>query len=245
MNTRFESSAFSITLLSGIVSLMLFPLNALSESYALSPDGNAAIQLMPFTSVSRNDFDTSLLTSQYNGWMVNKAEEGEVTLDTYDAMWNSTIIGGGTIELAYTQSAPVPGGNTLNWIQVIDTNIPLGGATPPYIDPVPNDDDLPFYWTASEQMDNSTSQMVSFSDFSRRDASSLATTSPITWSAKLFPVEYDGARTVVIHDGISWGWTMSVVPEPKSYALMLSGLLIVTWLSRRKIVDPNIASSRV
>jgi len=37
------------------------------------------------------------------------------------------------------------------WTQVIDTNAPLGGASSPYVDPHPNDDTKPFYWTDAEE----------------------------------------------------------------------------------------------
>lgn len=49
---------------------------------------------------------------------------------------------------------------------------------------------------------------MSFSDFSRRDPASLGSTNPITWSANLYPVVYDGATTVVVGNGVQWGWTM-------------------------------------
>ena len=36
------------------------------------------------------------------------------------------------------------------WVQTVTTNVPLGGATSPYNDPQPPDDDKPFYWTDAE-----------------------------------------------------------------------------------------------
>jgi hypothetical protein len=39
----------------------------------------------------------------------------------------------------------------LKFTQVIETNKPLNGASSPYTDPHPNEDEKPFYWTDSEQ----------------------------------------------------------------------------------------------
>ena len=55
----------------------------------------------------------------------------------------------------------------------------------------------------------STAKSVSFSDFSKRDQAGLSTTNPITWSANLYPAEYDGATTVTVGNGVQWGWTMT------------------------------------
>ncbi len=47
-----------------------------------------------------------------------------------------------------TSSADYPDG--YRWTQTIDSNVPLGGTTSPYVDPRPNDDTKPFYWTDAE-----------------------------------------------------------------------------------------------
>jgi hypothetical protein len=46
-------------------------------------------------------------------------------------------------------SADFPDG--LKFTQTIETNAPLRGATSPYVDPHPNDDSKPFYWTDVQQ----------------------------------------------------------------------------------------------
>jgi hypothetical protein len=50
---------------------------------------------------------------------------------------------------AYT-SDEYPDG--FKWTQTIDTNVPLGGTTSPYVDPRPNDDTKPFYYTDAEHI---------------------------------------------------------------------------------------------
>lgn len=183
------------------------PGTAIAADYALSADGNSVVRVVPQGTVSGSGFDSSLITSAYSGWTVNTASGGSVSSSGYAAGWSSGS-GGATIQASYSQANAVAAGHSLNWVQVINTNVPLNGATSPYIDPVPNDDNLPFYWTTPEQATHGTNKTVGFSDFSRRDPATLATTNPITWNASLYAAEYDGNKTVTIHDGISWGWTM-------------------------------------
>jgi len=67
------------------------------------------------------------------------------------------------------------------WCQTIDTNVPLGGATSPYVDPRPSDDPgtpKPFYWTDAEQ----AVQKKAFCDKPKRPAPAAGMT---TWRATL------------------------------------------------------------
>jgi hypothetical protein len=64
------------------------------------------------------------------------------------------------------------------WTQVIDTNAPKGGATSPYVDPHPNDDTKPFYYTDAEEK----SFPNLFTDSPSRSAPATGTT---TWKATL------------------------------------------------------------
>lgn len=192
-----------------VLAAALHPASA--ATYALSADGNAVVRLDASTAISSAGFDASLITSAYAGWTVTKAAAapgGSIAVGSYDAGWRTATTGGGKITASYSQTNAVAAGNLLHWVQVINTNIPLGGATSPYIDPQPNDDNLPFYWTAAEQAGKSTTKTTTFSDFSTRSQASLATTNPITWNAKLYQVEYDGNKAVTVRDGISWGWNM-------------------------------------
>jgi hypothetical protein len=64
------------------------------------------------------------------------------------------------------------------WTQVIDTNDPKGGAKSPYVDPHPNDDTKPFYYTDAEEK----SFPNLFTDNPSRGAPTTGTT---TWQATL------------------------------------------------------------
>ena len=182
-----------------------------SADYAISIDGNAVVRVTPTTTLSSAGFDTSLITSAYPGWTVTKsaaAPGGAIAQTLYEAGWSGGG-GGAKFEADYLQTDVVAAGKQLHYLQVIRTNDPLNGAVSPYIDPKPNDDNLPFYWTSNEVATRSSSRTVHFTDFSKRDPATLTSTNPITWNADLYQVEYDSANSAVtVRDGISWGWKM-------------------------------------
>jgi len=81
------------------------------------------------------------------------------------------------------------------WIQVITTNAPLnGGSDGGYVDPNPNDDGEPFYWTDDESDDHNTAgagqkRNPAFSDAPRRPASNIPPNpDPTWWHAELILV---------------------------------------------------------
>ncbi len=76
------------------------------------------------------------------------------------------------------------------WVQTIRTNEPLGGATSPYNDPQPGDDDKPFYWTDSELpgFKGKDGQDLIFYDRPSRSGSKDGT----TWEGELSLVVKDG-----------------------------------------------------
>ena len=87
------------------------------------------------------------------------------------------------------------------WTQVIDTSDPLGGTTSPYVDPRPNDDSKPFYWTDAEQKSHPTT----FIDYPSRPAPASGVT---TWDATLALNGVDeGLQIVTMFDRLSYGFT--------------------------------------
>ncbi len=87
-----------------------------------------------------------------------------------------------------------------HWTQTIDTNVPLGGATSPYVDPRPNDDTKPFYWTDAEAAANPTT----FSDRPSRGIPAAGTTN---WRATL-SLNGVNATTVTRFDTIIYGFDL-------------------------------------
>jgi hypothetical protein len=95
----------------------------------------------------------------------------------------------------------------IRWIQTIDTNAPLFGQAPPYVDFIPPKDDKPFYF--SDAMEGS--QGGTFSDNPSRSANS------IRWDAALSLVGVSG-RTVTRIDSVNYGFDINA-----SGALSLHG----------------------
>lgn len=54
----------------------------------------------------------------------------------------------------------------------------------------------------------STPKTVNFTDGPTRSSSSLASLPSVDWKADLFQVLYDGAKSIVVRNGVSWGWNM-------------------------------------
>jgi hypothetical protein len=183
-----------------------FAASAHAVPYALSPDGNSVVRITSQTAAA--PLNTALITAAYPGWtVVNGGVPGSFNSTTYTAGWNGAN-GGAQFQGNYTQGSNITAGQQLNYIQIINTNVPLGGATSPYIDPQPNDDTLPFYWTRPEASTHGGAKSVGFSDFSTRSPSSLSSHNPITWSASLYPVIDEGGMKIKVGNGVQWGWNM-------------------------------------
>ena len=96
-------------------------------------------------------------------------------------------------------SAEYPAG--FKWTQTIDTNVPLGGATSPYVDPHPNDDTKPFYWTDAEHAAHPTT----FIDFPKRRVPVAGATN---WDAILcLNGVNEATKTVIAFDSLTYGFS--------------------------------------
>lgn len=86
------------------------------------------------------------------------------------------------------------------WTQTIDTNEPLGGGSSPYVDPRPNDDTKPFYWTDAEHQ----THLGEFIDYPSRSTPASGQT---TWDATLCLNGVNGTD-VTAFDCLSYGFTV-------------------------------------
>lgn len=86
------------------------------------------------------------------------------------------------------------------YTQTITTNVPADGATSPYVDPQPNDDDKPFYWTDGEERDSNGT----FHDSPTRQAPRSGSTD---WDAVVSITEVTG-RSVTVLDSLTYGFSM-------------------------------------
>ncbi len=185
----------------------------------ITPDGSVVVELKPLQALSSADFNTSSFNNsyggQFSGYTINQGgSTGDaITVDTYDAgstgsAGNGLPVVGGNIRLVY-QNGTAPT-STPHFTQFVDTNQPLGGASPPYLDPAPNDDNLPFYWTEAERPGVQSGSMLAFRDFSKRRTDELfgtpAAKDSIDWEADLFYGQWDGTTTLNVEGGVRWGW---------------------------------------
>lgn len=234
---------------------LLYPAASQHDHHAADPAGDSNVFLAPDpvensgelflqSSVSQamkdelagGDTDFSGWTFDYDGGTL----AGTITIDEYEAAYSDDHVGGGRISIRYEKGVDDP--ETLRWVQLITTTDALGGATSPYIDPHPNDDDSadgPFYYCdppgdalcddfdiadhvdGAEDYGFGTDYDLHFFDFSRREHEMPFEN--ISWTAELWLVSWDEATTVTFHDGIEWGWVMT--PEPSSALLVLVGLV--------------------
>ena len=186
---------------------------------------------------------------------------GTITVDHYDAVedslpmpeapadgsvWPDCILtAGGNKDCVTIRYNNLVGGvetnpvapNVLRWVQFVCTNSPLGGAgaCPPaaaaYVDPQPNDDTLPFYYTEAEHALFSGAANVpplTFYDKSLRrfPANRVA----VNWTAHLYLVEWNGVTPnpampgpngmLTIRSGVEWGWRLECLAirlDPSTY----------------------------
>ncbi len=176
-----------------------------AADYALSPDGSGVVRLVPSGTVSGSSLNTSLLPS---GWTANTGSGGATSISSYDAGFRGST-GGAEIKALFDNGTAPKSGEYLEWVQVLNTNLPLGGNTSPYLDNAANTA-KPFYslTAANCAVLGCTDSQLKFYDFSKRDSSNLATTDPITWNANLYPVKANASNVLTVYNGVSWGWTM-------------------------------------
>jgi len=123
-------------------------------------------------------------------------------------------------------------GYVLQWIQFINTNDPKPNnpANAPYIDPTwwkgsKNwEDNLPFYWNETATAPSRPERPrysaggdlcplgvdITFYDRPLR----YLQEAPVKWLAHLYLVEWDTKTTVIVYDGIEWGFTIECLYGP-------------------------------
>ncbi len=189
--------------ISVVLGFCIAPFGRADSAYALSPDGSAVVRLTSQTSVSASSFDTALLPS---GWTATTGSLGSLSTTGYTAGFRD---GSGGAQFTALYDTGLSASSNINWVQVINTNDPLGGATPPYLDNAGNPS-TPFYTFTQQNRDpNLPGNQLNFYDFSTRPPGHLSTTNPITWNATLYPViAAPSGNQIEVENGTSWGWTM-------------------------------------
>ena len=160
----------------------------------ITQDGAAVVDTTPLTEISASSLNTALVPELTFTPGPSPAD----ILSVKDYLPGSRldaggVSGGAAIIATYTNGAPLSSGHQLHWIQIVDSNVPPSGV-----------DGLPFYPFATASGNTSTME-----DFSRRFTAHLSTIDPITFDAKLYPVDWNGTNAAVVHNGIQWGWVMT------------------------------------
>lgn len=211
------------------------------------------VNLIALTDVASADQAVQdALKAQFPSWTFTYSDadalDGNLIVNRYLASASSPF-GGGLLDATYVVGNGDPVVANLRWIQLVTTNAPLNGAVSPYIDPVPNDDTLPFYWTTPEDTSNAnvatscgnyaegskTDTRYHFGDCSTRNMSIF--NAPVTWSGELVLASWTdpggnkwinasppiASQNVTVYGGIQWGWRITAAPEPGTWALILIG----------------------
>jgi hypothetical protein len=177
-------------------------------TFALAPDGSVVYRVTPLASVAASTLNSSLLTAF--GYTVTTEAVGSLSVNPYEAGIRGGN-GGGHFEAVYNHGSALAAGQSLQWVQVVTTNDPLGTAVSPYLDNRLNATTLskPFYSLTAENSASGPAQpagSIYFYDYSTRPPGDIATHNPITWNASLYPVIVQGT-TIKVEGGESWGWT--------------------------------------
>ena len=123
-------------------------------NYILSPDGSTVYVLTPVQSIAASSLDVFLSPSNFT---YDYDDEGTLSLTSYNVGFMSGA-GGAQIEALYDINMSLPSNEVLAWIQVLNTNDPLNGATSPYLDNAV-DPIYPFYSYTFENRDLLSPQM--------------------------------------------------------------------------------------
>ncbi len=163
--------------------------------------------------------------AEFAGWTAVRGGElaGTLSIKDYQAKDLGGRKGGARMDATYAPGVGESGFN-LRWVQMFNSS--LSGR---HIDPKPNDDTQPFYYTDAE---------FGVAGLNFVDNPSLG---PLPNAAFSYSVTFDlflvsadiTNKKVTVHDGIRWGYKLNVVPGPSALA-SFGGLLMLSGARRRR-----------
>lgn len=174
--------------------------------------------------------------AQYPGWSLNlpgTALNGMLDIATYAATDLGGCTGGASIDATYVPAAGDPSG--LTFIQVFVDN--TAGT---HIDPFPNDDTEPMYYTAAERAQRG----LEFMDNPQAGPLPPNDTENTVYSTYLMSFNAT-THVVTVYDGFTWGYQDVTtgrgggggngLPEPSTISFCIAGLLMFSLLKRREV----------
>jgi hypothetical protein len=251
---------------------------AASSIKGIDVDNDSLVSTVPISYIAgAPDAMKTALKNQFPTWKFTYSAGlmGTLNINTYKPISLVDDNGGAILDATYTMAKGDPTIANLHWIQLVITNKPNGGGpTTGYIDPLPNDDKLPFYWTVPEDsasksvkgncgnftQGNKTATTYHFYDCSNRTTPSDQ--GPTFWTGDLLLASWTNPggnwltttppaanQNVTIYDGIQWGWSLyDPIPEPNFAIPVFMALIgLVCWrvLSRRRIPPGQTQPPRV
>ncbi len=180
--------------------------------------------------------------AEYPGWtaVTGTALNGILNIDEYKAVdrvcscaqGSGCFAGGARMVATYTPGTGDP--DELTFIQMWYDDYsesPPAGTFTYHIDPFPNDDTEPFYYTAAERATHG----LQFND----NPCNWCTACPETYVNRFdaYMCSWDaGTTTVTVHDGWSWGYDLKCnpIPEPATMLGVLLGFCSVGRYIRKR-----------
>lgn len=131
---------------------------------------------------------------------------------------------GAKMEMVFTPGTGDP--LNLRWAQLFDSD--MSGR---HIDPYPNDDDKPFYYTDEQEK----TYGLRFVDHPSRPCPCPVGHGHTEFETYLCSYNEGDPTQVIVHDGIRWGYDVDCfIPEPGSFLALVCGIAALAGYARRR-----------
>ena len=164
----------------------------------------AATQFPDWTAVSGAALGGVLTINQYKARDYVAEPDPEVI----------TPAGGVDMRATYTRAAADPTIANLRFIQLFTDNTGKNGALVSHIDPFPNDDKLPWYYTDAEHTKYSTATSMTLIDSPSDPVTSIPFNRTVRFETYLATFDKK-TKVAKIRDGWSWGYDVKAVKTVK------------------------------
>jgi|GEM_PF-6791436 len=186
-------------------------LNSLAANYLAPPTAGSTLFTV-FGAEAANQFPNWTVVS-------GPALGGTLAISKYDARASAgqpalglKPRGGVDMIATYTKAATDPAIANLRFIQLFTDNA-TNNTLMSHIDPFPNHDSLPWYYTDALHTTNSTPTTMTFIDYPSDPVTSIPFDRTVSFETYLATFD-NTTKVATIRDGWSWGYEVQAVPEP-------------------------------